>query len=304
MIRKTALQVGVAALVTLIFANGYLVVRHVKHMRSIAALAQQSSALQAQISRVVRDLTDMETGQRGYLLTSNEWHLQPYSKAKDRLTADFAQLRADLGDRGEPEQSLESETESMLNAERSEMEHSILLRKQGYRHRAFKLVASSDGMASLDKAREQLSSLSELESLRLANLEKGRNDSLTHFLKKTVLANLALLTLIAGVFVLICYHERVLEQNVAQSALQLASHDSHLTKLMSALSNEARSKTSAIETNARLLLQEYGGFLPRHGHKCAEHIEEASIELERLRQDLIATSAPGEDERNVCEAVA
>jgi hypothetical protein len=46
--------------------------------------------------------------------------------------------------------------------------------------------------------------------------------------------------------------------------------DLHLEKLTSALS---RSKTSAIEANARLLLDNYGGFLPRQGHEYAEQIK-------------------------------
>ena len=42
-----------------------------------------------------------------------------------------------------------------------------------------------------------------------------------------------------------------------------------------------------IEADARLLLEEYGGFLPRHGHECAEHLKETAAQMERLRQDLL-----------------
>jgi hypothetical protein len=53
------------------------------------------------------------------------------------------------------------------------------------------------------------------------------------------------------------------------------------------LGSQARSKTFAIEANARLLLENYGGFLPRQGHEYAEQIKEASAQMERLRQDLV-----------------
>ncbi|MGA8685383.1 MAG: hypothetical protein WB623_13300, partial [Candidatus Sulfotelmatobacter sp.] len=55
------------------------------------------------------------------------------------------------------------------------------------------------------------------------------------------------------------------------------------------------SKTCAIEENARLLLQNYGGFLPRQGHEYAEQIREASAQMERLRQDLVGSSGPHSD---------
>ena len=81
----------------------------------------------------------------------------------------------------------------------------------------------------------------------------------------------------------------MLEQETAKSKKTLAVRDLQLEKLTFALSNQARSKTSAIEANARLLLDNYGGFLPRQGHEYAEQIKEASIQMERLRQDLVAS---------------
>lgn len=289
MIRKTALQVGVVALLALILGNGYVVVSNVRRIRKIAALTVQSSMIQAEIQGVVKDLTDIETGQRGYLLTDNPSYLEPYTEAKAKIAADLANLRAGLGYRGERERSLEAEVESMVNANQSEIEQSITLRKQGYRHRAFKLVASNDAMAYMDTAREHLSSLSVVEGNRLAEIEAQRSAGLGQVLKQTIPVDMALLALVAGLFALVRYHGRVLEEEVAQSVRRLTSHDFRLARLMSALSNEASSKTSAIGANAHLVLQEYGGFLPRHAHHCVEQIEEASTQLEQLRQDLIAS---------------
>ena len=85
------------------------------------------------------------------------------------------------------------------------------------------------------------------------------------------------------------YHGYVLEKNTAESRQALAVRDSQLERLTSALSNQARAKMAAIETNARLLLEEYGGFLPRHGHECAEQIKGAAAQMERLRQELLGS---------------
>jgi len=263
-------------------------------------LTRQSSAIQAQISAVVNDLTDMEAGQRGYLLTNNPWCLQPYTEAKNRIAADFSNLRAGLANRGEQQRSLESQIESSAKSNQAEMERSITLRQQGYRRRAFKLV-SSEGMS---KAREQLTSLSITESSAAARLEADRNASLRQVLKETIIADFSLLALVTCLFLLVRYYGRVLEQEAAQSAHQLASHDLQLAKFMSALSSEARSKTSAIEANIHLLLQEYGGFLPRHAHNCAEQIEEASAQLEQLRQNLVGDSHSSNDDKQIYQAVA
>jgi CHASE3 domain sensor protein len=296
-IRKAALQVGCAVLLALMAWNAYLAVSHLKQMQKIAALTLESSTIQANISGVLKDLTDMETGQRGYLLTGDAAYLQPYTDAKGRIGSDFASLRQGLANRAEPQRSAESQLESLANSKQAEMERSINLRQQGYRHRAFKLVNSNEGMEYMDKARELLLSLSVAETSSYARFDKERKASLSKALKDMIVANSCLLLLTACLFGLIRYHGRGLEQEAMQSRQELAVRDLQLGKLTSALSNQARFKTSAIEANARLLLQNYGGFLPRQGHEYAEQIQEASAQMERLRQDLVGSPGSNGDEK-------
>jgi CHASE3 domain sensor protein len=107
MIRKLALQMGMPTLLALMAWNAYFAVSHLKGMQTITALTMESSAIQAELSGVLNDLTDMETGQRGFLLTGDATYLQPYSDAKTKITTDFVALRAGLAHRKEHEQSLE-----------------------------------------------------------------------------------------------------------------------------------------------------------------------------------------------------
>jgi hypothetical protein len=106
-------------------------------------------------------------------------------------------------------------------------------------------------------------------------------------LSETIIANSCLLLLTVGLFLLARYHGSVLEKEAAESNQALAVRDSELEKLTSALSNQAGSKMAAIQENARLLLEEYGGFLPRHGHECAEQIRETAEQMERLRLEML-----------------
>ena len=277
--------------------NAYLAVNHLKQMQKLAGLTLKSSMIQADISGVLKDLADMETGQRGYLLTEDPSYLQPYTNAKGRIETDFVGLRAGLADRAERERSLESQLESLANSKQAEMERSISLRQQGYRHRAFMLVASNEGLEYMDRARVLVSSLSVAEASRFARFDSERNASLSKALRETIVANSCLLALTACLFGLIRYHGRVLEQEAAQSRRELAVRDLQLEKLTFALMNQAHSNTSAIEANASLLLQNYGGFLPRQGYEYAEQIREASAQMERLRQDLVGSSGSNSDEQ-------
>ncbi|HXO32509.1 MAG TPA: CHASE3 domain-containing protein [Candidatus Acidoferrales bacterium] len=296
MIRKAALQIGIPALLAFIGWNAYLAVNHLNRVQAIAALTLESSAIQAELSGVLKDITDMETSQRGYLLTGNPAYLQPYMEAKGRIGTDFVSLRTGLASRTEREQSLESRLEALARSKQAEIERSISLRQQGYRHRSFMLVDTNEGKDYMDEIRRIVSSQSAAESSNYARFDSERMAALKSVVSLTVVSNSVLLVLAAGLFGLIRRHLRLLGEEGSQSRIELAVRDLQLEKLTSALSGQARSNIVAMNTNSRLLLENYGDFLPRQGHEYAEQMNEAAAQMERLRQDLVGSQVSASDE--------
>ena len=297
MIRKATLKIGVPALLVCMALNGYLAVDHLRQMRKLDARTVESSKTQATISGVLADLTDMETSQRGYLLTGEESYLQPYTSAKERIGADLANLRPPLATRSQGEQSLKSQLESLAKLKQVEMERTIDLRQRGYRRRSFVLVNTNEGKGYMDEARGVAGSLSSAESRDFVRIDIEKTVALKKLLLVTVIANSVLLVLAAGLFGLIRYHGRLLAEEGAQSREELALRDSQLAKLTSALSGQARFNITALNTNSRLLLESYGGFLPRQGKESAEQMKEAATEMELLRLDLVRSPSPNGDGR-------
>jgi CHASE3 domain sensor protein len=291
MMRKALLQIGVPALLVCMALNAYLAVDHLRQMQKMEALTLESSMMQASISRVLKDLTDLETGQRGYLLTGDRAYLQPYTTANDKIATDFATLRGKLASRPQDERSLESQLESLAKVKQVEMERTIDLRQKGYRHRSFMLVNTDEGKGYMDGFRSVAASLSSAESTNFTRFDGENAVALKKILSATIVANCGLLLLAIGLFALIRYDGRVLAEEVGQSRQELAVRDSQLAKLTSALSGQARFSLTALNTNSRLLLENYGGFLPRQGHEYAEQMKEAATEMERLRIDLVGNGS-------------
>ena len=289
MIRKAALQIGIPALLALIAWNAYLAVTHVRRVEKSAALTLESYAIQAELSGVLKDVTDMESGQRGYLLTGDAAYLQPYTDAKSRIEMDFANLRTGLSNRTHREQLMESQLESLAKSKQDEMERSISLRQQGYRRRSFKLVDTDEGKGYMDEIRHIASSLSSSESSNFARLKGERTAVLRGAFSATIISHSVLLVLAVCAFGLIRHHGRLLREEAARSRNELVVRNLQLEKLTAALSGQARSNMVALNTNSRLLLENYGGFLPRQGHAYAEQMKEAAAEMERLRQDLVGS---------------
>jgi len=299
-IRKAALQIAAVALLILMGFNTYLAIDHLRRIQATAALSLESSGVQVGIARVRQDFTDMETGQRGYLLTDDSAYLQPYVDAKNAIATDFANLRSTLTNRPQSEQALETQLESLAASKQAEIERTIALCQQGYRHRAFQLVQTNQGKQYSDQARSLLSSLSSLENNRFAAREQQRDADSSQAMSRTIAVNLCLLALTAGLFLLIRFHERALERQAAQSRQALAERDSQLEKLirqMSAAGDQTRAQIAVIEENARLLLEKYDGFLPPLGYACARQIKEATAQLEQLRKDLLGHPEPNLHEK-------
>lgn len=289
MIRKTTLQIVVPALFAFIALNAYLAVNHLGRVQKISALAFESSAVQAELSTVLKDITDMETGQRGFLLTGNTAYLQPYNDAKARSGTDFGSFRAGLSNRTQSERSLESQLESLAASKQAEMERSINLRRQGYRHRSFKLIDTDEGKGYMDEIRRIASSLSSSESRNFARLGKEKTATVERAFSAIIVSNFILLVLAVFAAGLTRHYGRLLGEEAAQSRNELAVRNLQLERLTAALSGQARSQMVALNVNSRLLLDNYGGFLPRQGHEYAEQLKEAAAEMERLRQDLVGT---------------
>ena len=287
MIRKIALRLVAVTIIAFMALNAYVATSRLRQIQKSAALTLESSTIQAQISAVLQDLTDMETAQRGYLLAGNSAYLAPYTGGKNRIGPDFASLRAGLANRTERERSQESQLESLAASKQAEMERTISLRQNGYRLRSFKIIDTNEGKGYMDEIRGIASSLSVSEKSSFSRFDKERTLNQSKALSETIIANFWLLLLTVFLFGFARYHGQELEQEIVRSTQALASRDVQLEKLTSVLSNQIRSKMTDIEANARILLEEYGGFLPRHGHECAEHLREAAAQLERLRQDLL-----------------
>jgi CHASE3 domain sensor protein len=287
MIRKAVLMIGVPVLLACMALNAYLAVRQLRQMQKMDALTVESSKTQATISGVLADLVDMETGQRGYLLTGDQSYLQPYTSANERIETDFANLRTQLAARPQGEHSVGQQLESLAKLKQAEMQRAIDLRRRGYRHRSFVLVNTNEGKDYMDEIRSAAASLFASESRDFTRIENGKIVAMKKVLAVTMIANSILLLLAAGLFGLFRYRGRLLEEEAAKSTHELAHRDSQLAKLIYALSGQARFNITALNTNSRLLLENYGGFLPRQGHEYAEQMKEAATEMERLRLDLV-----------------
>jgi CHASE3 domain sensor protein len=294
LILKTALRIGVLVLLALIALHAYVAGENLKRIRDNAGLRLEASLLQTDIANVLLDLNDMETGQRGYLLTGDPAYLQPYNDASARLPAHFASLRSKLAQRPQRERSLEAEVESLAKQKTADIEETVRLRERGYRHRAFLVVNSDRGKHLMDEARVKLAALSAAAAGSFAEHDRELNASLSTALRVSGFASVALLILTAMVFLGFDRYARKLELGFKGQAEALRDTNEQLERFTTTVSHDVRALLKEMRDLAETLIETYGGFLPWQAQEQAQRMKEAAGHASQLIDNSLDHPSSGE----------
>jgi PAS domain S-box-containing protein len=131
-----------------------------------AASARSRDTIYA-IDDLLSDLTEAETGQRGYLLTQKAAYLEPYRAAAESMGTKVAALKPLLAD--EPEQLERLAVLEKLVADKAgELHRTISLIDAGDAAAAMALVATDSGMLTMRAIRQLVGDMRETEKKRQA----------------------------------------------------------------------------------------------------------------------------------------
>jgi PAS domain S-box-containing protein len=97
---------------------------------------------------VLSNVKDIETGQRGYLLTGNRSYLEPYKRAKDALPAALAALEIET-------QTPRTVLRALIDTKLKEIDSTIAIRNQQGPEAALAAVLSDQGKEAMDAVRQR-----------------------------------------------------------------------------------------------------------------------------------------------------
>lgn len=282
MIRKIAFSLGVAAVLAFIIVNGYFAAQNLRRVGDNAALKHEAALIQADISGVLLTLVNLETGQRGYLLTEDPAYLQPYTRAVEQLPDQLSSLRSKLWDRPPAQLAQASELELATQSIVADADESVRLRQQGYRTRAFAIVKANRGKELMDQARAYAASLSTAEAKRLADYEQQTDASMRQALTATLGWNSGLLLLSTLMFWLFWAYSRRLEDELAHRGRALREKNAQLETLAQTVSHELPELVSEMKGSLDNFLDQFADYLPARGQEHAAQIRDMAEKSSRL----------------------
>ncbi len=254
------------------------------HNRSITAAQDIMEAQQtrAAVNKLLQNMLDAETGQRGYLLTGDPRYLEPYDTATASINQNLDDLRRlympYLNERDEF--SLLSRSVSRKLAE---MDVSVRLRKQGNED-AWKFVLTTDvGKEQMDLIRDQTSKLLGISTQKMQLVQNQIAQSL-----QLSRIGIAIVTMVA----LLAFYLYLRQTN----ALKLSGQREQdaLEKERDRLEREVRDRTATLAelaTHLQQVREDERGHLARELHdELGALLTAAKLDVARLKSRLGADS--------------
>jgi signal transduction histidine kinase/CheY-like chemotaxis protein len=248
---------------------------------------RQMTLTRDELHEVYQSLLDLETGERGYVITGDKTFLEPFNEAETNLPAQFDSLVLLVHD--DPSM-LESVTKLRADAEAStSWQHQVIDLRQKSFDKAVATVSSGKLKIMMDDLRSQLEHLDEIYRDRQLFARQEISSRVYH-------ANLA--TLVAGVFgigagllalwlsyVAVKHQER--ERVLTEAKLQAEHSNKEKTLFLANMSHEIRTPMNAILGFSELLQGELRE--PKH-QQYLQSIRSSADSLLLLINDILDMS--------------
>ena len=164
---------------------GVFAVIHLSVYADADKMVNHTLFVKEKISRVLTQLLDAETGQRGYIITGNELFLQPFYTTIDSVYGikptlkELRQLTAD-----NPNYLKRLDLLDLLSgAKIDDMQKAILLRRNSGVDAAIKVVSASKGRQIMDHIRQVIIAVDDEEDLLLQRRMKQASNQLQNVIK-------------------------------------------------------------------------------------------------------------------------
>ncbi len=239
------------------------------------------------------ELLNAETGQRGYLLTSNPVYLQPYDTALSTVPADQQRLASQVSAIPGSGQYV-AELKSLVATKMALMATTINLARAGDHTGALRIVNTNEGKQVMDDARGVIA---DLQRTATAAGASRRSDLRTQLAAFAVLAAiLAVTDLLAGSFLrrrLRLAGEEILslnanlEQQVQNRTTYLERANKNLEAFAYSIAHDLRTPLRGISGFAEALTEDYGDRLDETGREYAGRVQAGCVRMATVLDDLL-----------------
>jgi signal transduction histidine kinase len=249
------------------------------------------------------DITQAETGQRGYMLTGLARHMEMYSTGVTQVRQDLKEL-SDLIADNPAEQEAIGRLDALIAARLAELGDGIEVRRRSGLLAGVKAVTNaSSGEKRMGQIATQIAEMRHTEDKLLSRRLDTAKASTRKIKLVIVYGNaLAILILLVKGFVI---HSEIGKRNLAEKNLtqsnerlerrtsELSETNIELESFAYSVAHDLRAPLRHIAGYSNVLVQDYGSRLDVEGLRCLGKISAGAQQMGRLVDDLLSLSKFG-----------
>jgi signal transduction histidine kinase len=160
---RRAVSIGSALVVLLV---GLMTYEATRRARESTMQVRHTHQVTESLERLLSDIKDAETGQRGYLLTGDSVYLQPYNSAVSAISGDMARVRTLVGSDSLHAVQL-ARIGPLVTARLAKIDSTLEFKRRGDTRGAMDQVRSGHGKVLMDSLRAVVGRIEAYETNRL-----------------------------------------------------------------------------------------------------------------------------------------
>ncbi len=214
-------------IVLFLLAASLVIVIATKSLRAVshsqqAALDRKASLVVLDTSgRLLSNVKDAETGQRGYILTGQETYLEPYLVAHKKIEEKLSTLR-ELSKDDLEQMKLLDELQPILDERIDSLVTTVKLVRENKRDEAMQRIISGRGHQLMNQIRALIREFEAMETIKLSERDIRFNDTLSELSLINTFSSMLILimALLSSLYVYRESRERIQAQEAANKALE------------------------------------------------------------------------------------
>ncbi|HEY9695194.1 MAG TPA: GAF domain-containing protein [Oculatellaceae cyanobacterium] len=197
-----------------------------------------------ELESVISGLKDVETGQRGYVLTGDEAYLEPYNTAIPQIQQDLRQLRSLTKD-NIPQQQRLAQLEPLIGKRIDLLGEVVQVRKNQGFNAAVRFIQTDQGRQAMNQVRFVVAQMQQEER----NLLQVRSHNAKILAQQTILVSVSGVVVSCAILGSVYYliNREIAERKVAESSLKQERN------FITAINDTASALVMVLDTNGQII---------------------------------------------------